>query len=210
MNHRPIGGRLHPRPLRVVSCPSCSLPQGRNYHACPDCYRAVEAIWLKDWEALLNKEGIRAGQAEERQLAEKVVAELDLHPWTVVDAALTFVTCTACGQEPGGGPLSCEECAMLFGNLWGYDVEAQHQGRMTGNEHALRVGRRVLRHPHRQKPGLVRAWKFSMPILLTGQVPSHEIAAYFKRAIDKAESESFFEIVYQSFEEAYLTHRSSS
>ena len=61
---------------------------------------------------------------------------------------------------------------MAFGNLWAYGYEAAMQGAMTGNEQALRVGRWVLRCPHRQSAAIAVGWRESVPLLLTGGLPS--------------------------------------
>lgn len=54
--------------------------------------------------------------------------------------------------------------------LWAEMLAGQH-GFVTGNEHALHVGRMVLRHPHRQSVAAVTAWRISVPRLLTGWLP---------------------------------------
>ena len=76
-----------------------------------------------------------------------------------------------------------------------------NQGQITGNEHALSVGRWILRYPHRQKNNTVESWKFSIPILLTGKTPTNQQGQFFKRIID----ENKFDLsnkVYNSFQEA--------
>lgn len=168
----PPGGRELPRPTSVEICAECGQPVGTNYPGCPGCYRLVERFWLADWLALLAREGFIAGSAEETMLAGLVFAEMDRHPWTVVDIAMTLIVCLACGQELGGGPLECRECEQALGNSGYYDIVAGQQGNMTGNEHALRVGRRLLRHPGRYPATAVNNWRLSFPRLLTGWLPS--------------------------------------
>lgn len=169
---RPPGGRRHPRPQHLEPCRQCGAPTGMTYPTCPGCYDAVERYWRADWAALLDAEGIIPGSDDELLLARVVVAELDRHPWTLVDVAMSLARCGSCGEELAGGPKECQECATAFGNLWAYDVEAQYDGTMTGNEHALRVGRWVLRYPHRQSANAVAGWRESVPLLLTGALPS--------------------------------------
>ncbi|HEY8400237.1 MAG TPA: hypothetical protein VIK89_03190, partial [Cytophagaceae bacterium] len=67
----------------------------------------------------------------------------------------------------------------------------------------LRVGRWILRYPHRQKEKVVESWKFSMPILITGKLPTTQMAQFFRTVIN----ENKFDLsskIYQSFEEAYF------
>ncbi len=47
---------------------------------------------------------------------------------------------------------------------------------MTMNEHALRVGRYVIRHPHRYARAIASAWRMNMPRILTGWLSSGEDA----------------------------------
>lgn len=166
--HRPPAGRRWPRPAAVEPCPECSAFLGRNYQRCATCYEAVERLWRADWAALLAAEGIAPGSGDERLLAEIVVAELERHPWTLVDFAMTFLRCPECGAELGGGPPACGTCALAFGNLWAPGLEAG----ATMNEHALRVGRLVARHPHRHSANTVAGWRLSLPLLLTGALPT--------------------------------------
>ncbi|MTI49949.1 hypothetical protein [Sporosalibacterium faouarense] len=200
---RPSGGRLYQRPDKVEICRSCGAPIGRNYKECKSCYNAIENIWLSDWNELIQKENISQGSEEEKLLAHIVFEQQDRYSWTLVDIAMTMIHCDTCGGEIGGGELECLDCKFAFENLWGYDVEAMNQGIMTENEHALRVGRRVLRHSHRQKKNIVKSWKFSMPIVLANELPSNRQAGFFKKIID----ENKFDLsskVYQNFEEAYI------
>jgi hypothetical protein len=166
------GGRRIERPKSVETCTQCGEAVGTNYPGCPGCYRLVERFWLADWQALLGQQGVEAGSPEETPLAADVFEQMDRHPWTVVDIAMTLILCGECGSELGGGPLKCSECRMALGNSGYYDNVAGQQGRMTGNEHALRVGRRMLRHPHRYPETALRNWRLSFPRLLTGWLPS--------------------------------------
>lgn len=139
----------------------------------------MERFWLADWQALLVQEGVAPGSADEVPLAAVVFEEMDRHPWTVVDIAMTLIECPSCGAELGGGTLECNECRLALGNSGYYDIVAAQQGHMTGNEHALRVGRRILRHPHRYPASAVSNWRLSFPRLLTGWLPSTRDAQVF-------------------------------
>ena len=195
---RPPAGRHHPRPSSVEPCPACGGFLGGGYPGCTTCYEAVERYWHADWAALLAAEGIAAGSDDERLLAEVIVAELDRHPWTLVDFAMTLVRCPECGAELGGGPTACATCALAFGNLWAPGLEAG----ATRNEHALRVGRWVARHPHRYSANTVAGWRLSLPLLLTGALPTtgeaQGISAWLKAGDTAADLAG-----YQTFAEMY-------
>jgi hypothetical protein len=149
---------------------------GFNYLTCPSCRQAIEDVWLADWYHLLAGEQIGAGTADELLLAQLVVAEFDEHPWTLVDMAMCRVRCEECGQELGGGPPACAACKFAFGNLWWHDLDAGRQGAMTMNEHALRVGRYVIRHPWRYSAAIAEGWRMNMPRILVGWLPAGETA----------------------------------
>ena len=167
---RPAGRRI-PRPTHVETCPQCGEDSGFNYLDCPACHHAIERFWEADWAALLAEEQIFPDSGDETLLAQVVIAELDRHLWTVADMAMRRVLCDECGCELGGGPLSCGSCELAFGNLWWHDIEAGRQGVMTPNEHALRVGRCVIRHPHRHSTVIAAGWRMNMPRILTGWLP---------------------------------------
>lgn len=153
MTPLPTGGRRLPRPRTVQTCSACGAPLAFNYISCPACREAVERYWEADWRALLERERIPLGTPDEALLAAVIALELEMqapeYAWTIVDAALKRLFCPECEREPGTGLASCTQCTFTFGNLWGYDVTAGPQGAMTGNEHALRVGRWVVRALHR-------------------------------------------------------------
>ncbi len=173
---RQPAGRRTPRPTRVALCPRCNSVLGLNYLDCASCHQAIEGIWQADWSDFLAREQIPAGSDDEALFAQLVIAELDEHPWTIVDMALCRLRCEECQHELGGGPVACAACQFAFGNLWWYDIDAGRQGAMTMNEHALRVGRYVIRHPHRYSRAIARAWRMNMPRILTGWLPSGEDA----------------------------------
>lgn len=175
MERHPAGRRI-PRPARVAPCVACGAVAGFNYGSCPACTAAIEGLWEADWETLLEQEEIAPGSDDERLLAEVVLAELDNHLWTVADMAMRRLRCPACGAELGGGPPGCAECTFAFGNLWWHDIEAGRQGVMTMNEHALRVGRYVIRHPHRHSAVVAEGWRLNMPRILVGWLPPGEDA----------------------------------
>lgn len=157
----------------------------------------MEAIWQADWASLLAAEGVAAGTAAEVALAGVIVAELTLHPWTLVDYALTRLICPECGEELGGGPRACAACAQAFGTLWAPELEAG----ATMDEHAIRVGRLVARHSWRYSPAIAAGWRFSLPFLLLRQLPTtsqaQRLAAWLKAGGDPqhlADARSYTEV----------------
>jgi hypothetical protein len=168
--------RRLPRPRRVEQCSHCGEACGTNYPACPVCYEAAEKYWLADWRALLAQEAVLPGTSDETVLAQVVLAEVEQHAWSIVDVAMTLVQCSGCEQELGGGPIDCSACATAWGNVLWVEGVAFRQGVSTENEHALHVGRMVLRHPHRHSAAAVQGWRMSYPRLLTGWLPSTEEA----------------------------------
>jgi hypothetical protein len=189
--HDPPAGRRVPRPATIARCPTCGDFLGRGYRGCPACHEAIEVIWRADWLALLEAEGVTLGGDDERLLAGVIIAEWTRHPWTIVDYALTLLRCEECGAELGGGPRECERCAQAFGNLWAPELEAG--ARM--DEHAIRVGRLVARHPHRYSDAIATGWRFSLPMLLTGTLPTtaeaQRLAAWLKAGGDPAKPAAF-------------------
>ncbi len=185
------GGRGVPRPRRVETCGTCGRARGGGYPTCPECYAAAETFWRADWETLLQAEGVAAGSEDERLLAEVVLAEMDQHPWTVVDYAMTLVRCPSCGAELGCGPSDCFECQLAFGNAIAYDIPAGEQGVMTANEHALRIGRHILRAPHQHSANILTAWRLTFPRLLTGWLPTTEEAQRGMALVKAGKTEAF-------------------
>ncbi len=175
--------RRLPRPARVHSCIQCGVAVGTNYPSCPACYTAIESLWLADWHAFLAQEQLSPNSVEENFAAQVVLKEVERHAWTVLDIAMTLVTCHSCGYELGGGPSDCTECASAWGNTLGSEFAAGQQGLVTSNEHAMHVGRMILRHPHRQSQNIITAWRLSMPRLLTGWLPSTEMAQQYMTLI---------------------------
>ncbi len=185
---QPAGRRL-PRPTTVKPCDSCRASLGENYSLCASCTDAIECYWHADWMALLEKEGITAGSEDEKLLAAVIHAEIDTQPWTLVDSAMSFLRCPECGSELGGGLSECGECEFAFGNLWWHDQLAGRQGVMTMNEHALRVGRWILRYRHRHSKAIVAGWSLSMPRVLTGWLPTTAEAQRAKLLINQGRVE---------------------
>jgi uncharacterized protein (UPF0212 family) len=167
---KPIGGRRIPRPQKVLACPQCGEPVGTNYHDCAYCHTAIESIWLADWTALLQEEGVAAGSEEERLLARVVPGEFGRHPWTVMDIAMSLQRCSQCGNELGAAYQNCADCGMAFGA----SIQAEFEA--TANEHALHIGRWVLRYPERHSANAVAAWRLTLPRILTGWLPSTQEA----------------------------------
>lgn len=178
MSDRPITLALRglPRPTGVFPCPQCGKPQVTNYPCCAGCYQALEQYWRADWQALLLREGVQPETEDELLLARFVLDEVERHPWSCVNWAMTLIRCGTCGQELGGGPTECLACAAAFGNALWSEMAAGRKGEVTVNEHALHVGRFILRHPHRYSPNAATAWRYTMPRLLTGWLPSTEEA----------------------------------
>ncbi|MDF2627697.1 MAG: hypothetical protein K0R39_1528 [Symbiobacteriaceae bacterium] len=131
----------------------------------------MERIWLADWAALLEAEGVAHGSADEKLLAKLVFGEAEQHPWTAVNVAMSMLTCTTCGAELAGGPTDCTECHMAFGVAMASEQAAGREGLVTMNEHALHIGRWVLRHPHRISANIVKGWQTSYPYILAGAEP---------------------------------------
>ncbi len=173
---RQPAGRRIPRPTRVAPCPHCAAVLGLNYRDCARCHQAIEGIWETDWHAFLAQEQIVRGTDDEALLAQVVITELDDHAWTIVDMAMCRTRCQECDHELGGGPLTCTTCQFAVGTLWWHDIDAGRQGVMTMNEHALRVGRYVIRHPHRYSTPIATGWRMNMPRMLTGWLPPGEDA----------------------------------
>lgn len=159
-----------PRPRRVEICSNCRMPVGTNYPACERCFHSIEELWLADWRVLLEREGIVMASGDERLLAQVVMAESERHPFTILDIAMTLQTCTTCRSELGSRYQHCTECALAFG----YALAAEHG--VSGNEHALHIGRWILRHPHQHSDNIVIAWRYTVPRLLTGWLPATEDA----------------------------------
>lgn len=179
----PPGARLVRRP-EAHTCGRCGALCGRWYGDCVECTAAVERLWLPDWIALLRRENLDADSLDERLLAAVVVDEQARHSWTVTDVALTRLRCNECGSELATGPLDCLPCKVADENRWAWDHQAPWPAAMTPNEHALRVGRVVLRAPHRQKRAIVTGWGITLPFLLAGMAPDPDLGRGVKREVD--------------------------
>jgi uncharacterized protein (UPF0212 family) len=167
---KPIGGRRIPRPQKILPCPQCGEASGANYANCPQCHEVIESIWMADWNALLQEEGVAAGSEEERLLASVVTSEFGRHAWTVMDIAMSLQRCSLCGNELGEAYQDCAECGMAFGASILAEFDA------TPNEHALHIGRWVLRYPQQHSQNAVAAWRLTLPRILTGWLPSTQEA----------------------------------
>jgi uncharacterized protein (UPF0212 family) len=152
--------------MSVEPCSACGEASGAGYADCPECHSAVESIWLADWYALLDQEGIQVGSSDEKLLAQVVLSEYGQHPWTVMDIAMSLLRCEECGGELGEHYPTCGSCGIAFGTSIASEFDA------TGNEHALHVGRWVLRYPNSHSANAVTAWRLSVPRLLTGWLPT--------------------------------------
>ena len=179
----PAALRRLPRPQTVRPCLHCHAATGMNYATCPACHEAIERHWLADWLAFLDAEQIAHHSTDEKMVAQIIFDEGERHQWTMLDIALTLLTCRECGRELGGGPPECPECNAAWGvTLWAETV-AGRKGLVTYNEHALHVGRIILRHPHRQSANIITAWSRTMPRLLTGWLPTTAEAQTFMAKI---------------------------
>jgi uncharacterized protein (UPF0212 family) len=167
---KPIGGRRIPRPKKVMPCPQCGEAVGTNYANCPYCHDAIESIWMADWNAVLQEDQVVGGSEEERLLARVVMSEFGRHAWTVMDIAMSLQRCSQCGNELGADYQECAECGMAFGA----SIQAEFDA--TSNEHALHIGRWVLRYPQRHSQNAVAAWRLTLPRILTGWLPSTQEA----------------------------------
>lgn len=209
---KPIGGRRVERPKKVQPCPACGEALGAGYATCPTCHDAIESIWMADWQALMAQEGAAApltpwpktpgltrgaganGSPDETLLAQVVLDEFGRHPWTVVDIAMSKLRCPQAGSdghELGERYADCGACGMAFGSSILCEFEA------TSNEHALHIGRWVLRYPQRHSPNAVAAWRLSMPRLLTGWLPPTEDAQRVMALIKAGRMDEVNELVRQ-------------
>jgi hypothetical protein len=171
MSSSHTAARRVPRSYAILPCPACSEPVGRNYAQCPGCTEVVDRIWLADWAALLAAEGVAPGTEDEKLLARVVFAEAEQHPWTAVNVATSMLTCGTCGAELAGGPTDCTECHLAFGAAMASEQAAGRVGLVSMNEHALHIGRWVLRHRHRISPNIVKGWQLTYPYILAGAEP---------------------------------------
>ncbi|SDJ39041.1 hypothetical protein SAMN05192558_10910 [Actinokineospora alba] len=165
----PPGARRLGRPDSAVPCASCGELLGRGYLACATCTERVDAYWKADWAALLDTEGVVAGDPEERDLVARVFgAEPGAFPWTCTDWALRLTVCPTCRAELGTGDSGCLACAGADQARWAWDYAAMPTA-MTYNEHSLRVTVAGLRAAHRRRDSQVSYWRLSLPFLLTGE-----------------------------------------
>ncbi|HVK24105.1 MAG TPA: hypothetical protein VM677_22360 [Actinokineospora sp.] len=165
----PPGARRLGRPHAAVPCPACGELVGRGYPACKSCTDRIDAYWLADWAALLDTEGVVAGEPEERDLVARVfAAEPGTHPWTCTDWAMRLTVCPTCRAELGTGDSGCLRCAGADQSRWAWDYAAMPNS-MTHNEHVLRVTVAGLRAAHRRRDNQVAYWRLSLPFLITGE-----------------------------------------
>ncbi|HEX7975834.1 MAG TPA: hypothetical protein VF498_15600 [Anaerolineales bacterium] len=79
---------------------------------------------------------------------------------------MSLLRCSQCGNELGEAYSDYGECGLAFGS----SIQAEFDA--TGNEHALHIGRWILRYPKRHSRNAAAAWKLSVPRLLTVWLPS--------------------------------------
>lgn len=136
----------------------------------------LEQYWLADWDVLLGEERVQAGSDDEKTLARVVIEEAERHPFSCVDMAMSRLVCTECTRELGGGYPACGECSLALGWAMGSEQAAQQEGLVNMNEHALHVGRFVLRFAENHSEMVRWGWRTTMPRILTGWLPSTEQA----------------------------------
>lgn len=136
---------------------------------CKSCTSRVDAYWQADWAALLDAEGVVAGQPEERALIARVfLAAPGTYPWTCTDWAMRLTVCSMCRAELGTGDSGCLACASADQARWAWDY-AGMPASMTYNEHVLRVAVTCLRAAHHKRDSQVAFWRLSIPFLLIGE-----------------------------------------
>ncbi len=94
-----------------------------------------------------------------------------------MDIAMSLLRCSQCGGELGESYRDCAECGAAFGASILAEFDA------TPNEHALHIGRWVLRYPQRHSKNAVAAWRLSVPRLLTGWLPTTAAAQHMMALI---------------------------
>lgn len=124
---------------------------------------SIESAWAQHREA-------PSGLSDEAA-ARRIVAEPNLHPWRLVDAALDRLRCSDCGEVLGRGPRGCAPCDLADGFRFGAR-EPDRPGVPAGNEHAVRVSTAVLRSPRRHPAWAVEANRAHLPLFLAGQMPT--------------------------------------
>jgi hypothetical protein len=171
----PAGGRRAGRPAAVRACAGCGDLAGRGYPDCPDCTALVDGLWLADWQPLLADSG-----GSEEDLAERVLADaIGRHQWTCVDWAMFVLSCPACDQPLGTGPVGCVLCRIADETRWAWE-DAAPPGAISANEHGLRAARAALRAPHRHRGTVVLNWRLALPFLLTGEVAARRPAPWLR------------------------------
>ena len=139
----------------------------RGARALADIGAEVERAWSRacaEWEA-------EPGSTAEADLARLVAEGPDQFDWRVVDAALDRLACPACGWALGSGATGCAPCDSADGYRYAAR-ETDRPGVAPGNEHAVRVGWSVCRHPHRYSPRAVCGWELGLPGIHAGHLPT--------------------------------------
>jgi hypothetical protein len=173
----PPGARRVERPAVAKPCTNCGELVGRGYPDCAICAELIDDLWWADWRALLDSERVRPGTDAERALAELVHrADVGSYPWTCTDWALWLLRCDECGGQLGSGDPGCGGCGAADAARWAWDFMAMPDGKMTGNEHALRVTVAGLRAPHRHRRSVLEGWRLTLPFLFVGVTPTSKQA----------------------------------
>ena len=170
-----------PRPVPIAVCAGCGRDRPAGYADCGRCRAFLDAWWVADWAALLEREAVAPGGEDERLLAEVVLGEWERHPFTVLDVAMTLLTCPDCGRELGSTYGDCWPCKEAFGHA----LAAEGNG-ITRLDHAWHIGRWVVRHPDQHSAASVAGWSAHLPRLLAGDLPTTAEAQRGARDLKRA------------------------
>lgn len=136
----------------------------------PDALDALEGV-ERSIEAAWEDERRQHPEEDAGVTARRIVADPTLHPWRLVDAALTHLDCPDCGTPLGSGRRGCEACDLADGYRFAAH-EPDRPGAPPGNEHAIRVSSAVLRAPHRYPAWTVEGNKLLLPLFVAGEMPA--------------------------------------
>lgn len=163
----PAGTKLEPSSGSAPAlCPQCQEFLGRNYPHCAHCRETTEQPIQAAWQTLLQAQQITPGTPEERELAATVLLHSPEYWWDEVEAAMRLTPCATCGGPLGYGKPECMQCWSDSNMFWGKDVEYTSDGRLSRNEHALRVVLRGLGQEKRHSQASLTGWRLFLPFLL--------------------------------------------
>jgi hypothetical protein len=165
-------GRVEP----LTVCAACHRFRPAGAPGCAQCVAWIDA----DIDGAWNLHELDGPPA---LVAEAVLADPRTVPWRVVDAAMRRITCYACGEPLGGGPMACEPCRLAHGNRF-YAAEPDRTDVPPGNEHAIRVSTVVARWPQWFPAHMVPLYAFTLPLLHAGDLPTTPQAQAIKSFVD--------------------------